>query len=218
MANFYDPGAVDIYFKPRTTNYSGAGFLYLGSAVTAPDIEAEIVVAPFTCDLTGSAPFQLILEHEMHEVTATLNRLNFVNWQFLKTRFQVTPSTIRNTEILESFPTTTLSSTLDRGSIGQPILENLDCQVYISYSNNRTVGFNPPDGATKNRLYYSAYLRNYQETTVNNRVEEISIILSCYPLYKVIVLDKVTGNTKLPTAPVLDLYVDNSSTVVPPPE
>lgn len=195
-ADFYAPGACSLLVKLHA--YSQ--WKYLGTAVTAPEIEGRITSTPFSCDITGPAPVQEIFNLESHEVTTTLNRVNWETWRLLR----------QETEL--NFPT----SVVDNGnSFGQVIYGYKDFQLYLRYevSTDANVIQQPLD-VTKSRLYFSCHLMDFKETTINNRIMEVSLLIHCQPKLTISVI--TIGGSQNPTIPkkipatkkVFQLYQD----------
>lgn len=207
MADFYTPGVTELYYKDRTafTN-NNSPWMFIGTAVEAPEIEAEVITTPFNSELSGPAPFQQIFNSEIHTVTATLNRLNYTNWRDLRLQFQG--------GLNRKFGTLWQSPY----AVGQPMLNNTDFALLIKYSASRPGGPTLPAGVTTDRIYYSCLLQSYHESTINNRVEEVSLAITCYPYYK-ITIGSATGsqnpspgsNSKIPvTTCTFTLYTENT--------
>lgn len=141
-------------------------WLYLGSCVLAPDVEASVVHTPVLCDLNAPAPFQKVFNSEQHQVTATLNRVNFANWNFIRNAFNG-----NGNDIVRAFRT------------GELVLNHSDCELFLRYDLPHVSDLLKPPAASRGRLYYSAILSDYHESSVNSRVQEISVIFECSPLY-----------------------------------
>ena len=143
----------------------GENWYYLGSCVVAPDVEATRVEQDWKADLGQPAPFQKLFCSERHRVTATLNRLNFRNYNRLREDFIGTGA-----DIVRVFRSGTL------------VLHSHDVELFVRYV-LPGAGVLGPDGTARGRLYYSATLTDFQETTANGRVMEASVVFDCLPLF-----------------------------------
>ncbi len=169
-ADFFAPGAVNLYYAEPNDRLAGRlevafpslSWVFLGTCVTAPEVESITTLTPIMSDLLAPAPIQLVLNSEQHIVTATLNRINFLNYNYLVDGLEGSGQG----GYREFLP-------------GQLQIYAKDVLLFLQYTNT----LNIPDGATKGRLYYSSVLTDYHETTVNSRIQESTIIMQCNPLY-----------------------------------
>lgn len=162
-ADMFTPGAIDLFYKPRTSGFfTSATWKYLGTAVTAPEIDIYKVYTPITCDLNAPAPFQKSFNSEQHIVTVTLNRLNFGTYQTLLN------GSLNGDPIEYTFKPGRLTLNADDG------------ELLLKYTIPSII---QPQGTAKGRWYYSVTLINGHETTLNGRVQEVSLIFECNPLY-----------------------------------
>lgn len=177
MADFLDTGAICLFYKFRAiAGQPSPPIAYLGSAVTAPEIEAVRYYTPVNSDLNAPAPFQQIFNSEQHNVIVTLNRLNYPNWDFLK------------------FNQTNSVGTSTRSWIGGRLTLNADdfyliLQYFLPCNSPQPLPVDP--GSTSSyivRQYVSALLTDYRESTVRSRVNEVSLVFQCNPLYNYLVI------------------------------
>jgi hypothetical protein len=215
MADFFAPGAIELYFLSRDNASQTSGWRFLGTAVTAPEIEAQIISTPFTSDLLGPTPFQDIFNNEIHKVTAVINRLNFNNWRYMRMMYE-------SGQNVRSFSPTVSSSdsTANRRGIGQPMLHNLDCTLLLKSAAASNTDLVTPVGVTKSRRYFSVILKDYHETTINSRVQEVSVVFECHPYLTITELPPLNsaGATRRikPTSLSFKLYEDNVTTTTTP--
>jgi hypothetical protein len=180
-ASFFHTGAVDLYVLMRHVQQ----WYLLGTSVTAPVIEARILTEDVTCDWGGDAPYQKIDKSEQHVVTANLNRVNYRTFDRLRTR-DVIGGGVR----YKTHP-------------GRLLLNYKDFRLFLRYTLPSVEGgIAPPDGAARGRLYYSAKLGAYRESTVQSRVNELGLVIECNPLW---------DNTKR----VFDLWSENEEDFPP---
>jgi hypothetical protein len=198
MADFLATGAVDLFFQFRKVpNGADQPYLYLGSAVTAPEIEAVRYYTPVNSDLNSPAPFQQIFNSEQHNVIVTLNRLNYPNWDLLKFG-QSTPTSVRS------------------WVGGRLELNSGDFYLILRYflpCNSPQPFPVDPSGTSSYivRQYVSALLTDYRESTVRSRVNEVSLVFQCNPLYNYLV---IPGNP----SPQFTLYEEYPAVGVPTPQ
>jgi len=168
-ANFFAPGAINLFFATPPNRLAGRleiaftslHWAFLGTCVQAPEIESVSTLTPIMSDLLAPAPIQLALNSEQHFITATLNRLNFANYNFM-----LEGLTSEYEGSREFLP-------------GQLQIYAKDFLLFLQYSNI----LDRPAGAPAGRIYYSSYLTDYHETTLNGRVQEVTAIIQCNPLY-----------------------------------
>lgn len=167
-AGFFPTGTVELFFKLRRlqTQNETQDWKYLGSSVTAPDVTATVTHTPFTCDYNAPAPFQLIFNSESHRLAVTANRLNFRNYTTLK----------------NSVGGGRKDLGIKRFVAGELVLNVYDFEFFVQYA-LPTGGLSGPDGSPRGRLYYSSVLTDFHETTENSRVQEVTFLFDCHPLY-----------------------------------
>lgn len=141
---------------------------YLGTCVAAPEQEGEKFKIPIMNDLGGrSVPFQLVQDGETWMVMATMNRFNISNIYTLLARESGIPGTAATVPGVE---TGASRGTLYIGvSDWQLVLVN----GYAGTTSAGTTPANLPGG----RLYYSANIRKYKESTVGTRVLEVAMAI-----------------------------------------
>lgn len=159
-ADWFAPGAVEVYYAGR--HY--IQWRYLATAVTAPEVTAHLQHTPVTTDANAPGAYQLAKANEYHVIDAVLNRINFENWNLLKNDFAGPADFVRTFKP------------------GQLILNSEDVQLFLRYA-IPSAGVAGPAGTTAGRLYMSAVLTDYKESTVNTRLQEITVRLECHPLY-----------------------------------
>lgn len=163
------PSQPDLYRSGAAAPAVGGGpspWLYLGSAVAAPDVEAVLIHTPVQSDYNAPAAFQKVHNSEFHRVTATLNRLNWRNWNFLRNGLKGTGADI-----------------VHNWKSGRLVLHSDDVELFVRYAVPSVGAVFAPVAAARGRIYYSALLTDYHETTVNSRVQEVTVIFECNPLY-----------------------------------
>ncbi len=154
---FYAPGAIEHYVKLRNgTTY------YLGTAVTAPEVEGRPFFLNVINDIGGrTAPMDKVGDREQDVVTSTLNRFDYSVYNSIK-------STGAPGE-----HTTATQGTLTFGV--------LDFELILVYA-AAVAGFVPgtfPVG----RRYFTAQTIGFRESTVGTRVEEITMVFECNELF-----------------------------------
>jgi hypothetical protein len=165
-ADFFTPGAVEFYIQPQASLPANIWY-YLGTAVTAPEIESQSIYFPITSDLNAPAPYQKAFCSEQHRIIVTLNRLNHETWNLLKS------------------DNTLQSDVVRRFKTGRLVLNADDYLLFMRYQlpneNNPLITF--PSSSPKGRIYFSVLMMSYAESTVNNRVQEVTLLFECNPLY-----------------------------------
>jgi hypothetical protein len=177
MADFFAPGTVDIFVQfnsatalsPVTISSVGAvelPVLYLGSAISAPEIESSWFYTPVNCDLNSPAPFQMLFGGEQHHIVASLNRLNFNTYNQVR---------------LSSATAVPVTRTYTPGRLQ---LNSDDFSLILRYwlPANGVAG---PAGTASIRQYDSAILIDYRESTVGTRIQEVNFLFQCNALYNV---------------------------------
>lgn len=172
MAAFqFTPGPIDMFCGLRSAPGGSVTFAYLGTCVTAPEPEEEQFKIPVMNDLGGrSVPFQLVQDGENAQLLCTLNRFDLAVAQLMRAassgRFSA--SGIGN------------ETNIARGTL---VIGVSDFQFVLRnrYFGQPVGGGPVPEG----RLYYSANLRKYKESTVGTRVLEIAIALDFQNVYNV---------------------------------
>lgn len=160
MAAFFTtPGPIFIYVN---WVYQGGTPTFLGTAVTAPEVEGRPAYINVLNDLSGrSVPGQKVYDGEQDIVTVTLNRFDFGVYTQLKSQSKVAAAAGFNTP-------------LNRGSLA---FTQTDFQLILVNSFFGTAQASPV--LTSGRLYYSALLTGWRESTVGTRVEEVALVFEC---------------------------------------
>lgn len=162
-ADVFYPGAVDLFVNMR---FASNNWYYLGSSVTAPVIEHKYLFQDVTCDRSGDAPYQKIGRSEQHVLTTTLNRVNYRTFERMRTGDD------------------TGSKSDYKVKVGKLLFNSKDFRLFVRYAQpNAEQGRLPPDSAAKGRLYYSAKLEAYRESTVDSRAMELGLMIECNPLW-----------------------------------
>jgi hypothetical protein len=138
---------------------------YLGSAVLAPEQEAEDFKIPVLNDLGGrSVPFQLVQDGEQWMVMTTLNRFDL--------------AVCRAIRALPGGGAPLGSETgIARGTL---VIGLSDFQLILvnSYAGTPSAGVNAA-ALNAGRGFYSSTLLKYKESTVGTRVLEVSLAIQC---------------------------------------
>lgn len=179
------PGPIHMFVRYRNRTSGGAGgFLtlqYLGTCVTAPKPSHEKFKIPVLNDIGGrSVPFQLVQDGENAICFATLNRFDYTLLQ-----------QIRALESGGALPPTTPIGSIDGiefpNARGTLVLGISDFQLllYNQYATTPSAGSFGVGGADLPyaRLYYSANLRKYEESTEGTRVLEVAIAIELQNLF-----------------------------------
>lgn len=145
---------------------TNARWYYLGSAVVAPEVEAEFVHTPFVADYNAPDAFQVVFNSERHRVTGTLNRVNWRTYGRLRNQLIGAGS-----DIVRAF------------AGGSLVLASHDVMLYVRRALPNISAAFIPDAQSRGRIYYSAMLTDYHETTANGRVHEATVLFDCRPLF-----------------------------------
>lgn len=166
---FHGLGAADHYVRGRIKAEVPSGepeWLYLGTSVLCPEVEAEVVASPVLCDYNAPVPLNLIYHGEWHQVVTTINRLNYLTYNRVRAKGRPGPSLVRSDNLKD---------------LGKWILNYDDYELLLRW--RPTAPSPAADDTPLGRMYYSAKLKHYRETTENNRVLEASLLFECYPFY-----------------------------------
>lgn len=136
---------------------------YLGTCVAAPEPEGEKFKIPIMNDLAGrSVPFQLVQDGEVWMVMATMNRFNLAAIYALLAREGGGANVGSETNIA-------------RGTLYMGV-NDWKLIVVNGYANTSSAGTTPgnlPGG----RVFQSANIRKYKESTVGTRVLEVAMAI-----------------------------------------
>jgi hypothetical protein len=176
-AFMHTPGAIDHYVRLRqsivTTSQTVPAntWLYLGTAVTAPEPETENHYIDVLNDLAGrSVPFQLVYDGQSEMVITSLNRFSYSIYQAIKS---MKPGGIGTDGGLQGAPQ------VGRGVL---VIGNYDFELVLVntyYATQAALNINNP-GDTEYpaaRYYKSVVLRKDKESTVGTRVTEVALML-----------------------------------------
>lgn len=153
-AFFYAPGAIEHYVTLRNgTTY------YLGTAVTAPEIEGRPFYLNVINDIGGrTAPMQKVGDRQQDVVTTTLNRFDYAVY---KTILGETNEVLLH----------------DNSTQGTLVIGALDFQLTLVYT--AALAGNVPNNFPVGRRYFSAVVIGVRESTVGTRVEEVTLVIEC---------------------------------------
>lgn len=161
----FTPGPIDHYVQLPGQSTP----LYLGTAVLAPDQEAEDFKIPVLNDLGGrSVPFQLVQDGEQWIVATTLNRFDMTVLNAIRALPGGGPGEGR-----------VLGSETGRAR-GTLVIGASDFQLILvnSYAGTPSAGATAAD-LPRARGFYSATILKYGESTKGTRVLEASLIIQC---------------------------------------
>jgi hypothetical protein len=176
-ATFHQTGAADLYVRYRSLSESSpTQWRYLGTSVVCPVVDAAVYTTPVLSDYNAPIPLNEVYHGEVHEVAATLNRFEYTVYNRVRAR---------NNSGGGGFGFLTgLQRRDDLDSLGKLTRGAEDWELLIRL--NPTSASDVAANATPlGRMYYSACLSHYRETTENSRVEEVSLLFTCLPLYRV---------------------------------
>lgn len=160
-------GPIDLYLKPRINGSLHASFLYLGTCEVSPEVEIDRRYNPVFNDLGGRKVQTVdVYDGEVHQLSLTVNRLDHLVWNLLKS-----PGNAPNL-------TTATGETIARGVVftGYNDFQFLMVNTYSGGTGDPS-GTIPPG-----RLYYSTKLLNARETGQGTRVNTVSLLLEALPL------------------------------------
>ncbi len=181
---FFAPGAIEHYIKPR----NASSFAYLGTAVTAPEIEIRPAYLNVINDIGGrTLPMQKVGDREQHVVTTTLNRFDIAVYQAITCLGGGSGPAIGGN---------------DNTNQGTLVIDNLDFEfifIYAAVAANRGAFSGYPLG----RRYYSSLVIGARESTVGTRVEEITLVIECNEVFT-------------PATRVFDLYSESDTELTVP--
>lgn len=167
-AGQFTPGPIDHYVLFRGAQVAE----YLGTAVMAPEQEAEDFKIPILNDLGGrSVPFQLVQDGEQWMIQTTLNRFDFGVYRSIRDRISAGPG-----------QPTALGSETGRAR-GTLVIGSSDFSLILvntyagTPSSGLPIGVLPPLNAL--RGFYSSTLLKYKESTVGTRVLELALLFQC---------------------------------------
>lgn len=174
------PGPIHLFARFRNNS---TGF-YLGTCVAAPEPELEKFKIPVMNDLGGrSVPFQLIQDGESGYCVMTMNRFDYALVQSIRG--------LESRNAKSSINAGNLSGDLEAGSEfsgarGTLVLGLNDWQLIQvnEYANTTAAGsFNGTSDLIPARIFASANLRKYKESTVGTRVLEVSMVVEFQNIY-----------------------------------
>lgn len=177
---FYAPGAVEHYVRIRGSSSAE----YLGTAVTAPEVETRPAYLNVINDIGGrTLPMQKVGDREQHVITTTLNRFDYDVYNRLKI-------TGNGSGGLGFHDNTTQ---------GVLTLNYLDFELILVFA---AVLANPAafPAYPVGRRYWSGQIVGSKESTVGTRVQEIALVIECNELFN-------------PANRVFDLYTEITSSV-----
>lgn len=164
-AGQFTPGPIDHYVQLR-----GEGTArYLGTAVLAPDQEAEDYTIPVMNDLGGrSVPFQLVQDGEDWLVMTTMNRFDMSVLNAIRALQSGGPDQPK-----------TLGTETGRAR-GTLVIGISDFQLILvnTYAGTPSAGANAGDLPIA-RGFYSSKILKYKESTQGTRVLEVSMAIKC---------------------------------------
>lgn len=157
---FYAPGAIEHYVTLRNgTSY------YLGTAVTAPEVEGRPFYLNVINDIGGrSAPMDKVGDRAQHLVTTTLNR-------FDETVLQIITGLNTSTGLAAH-------TTLNQGTL---TFGYLDFQLVLVYA--ASVAGLTPSIFPVGRRYYQSQVVGLRESTVGTRVQEVTLAIECNEIF-----------------------------------
>lgn len=164
-AGVFTPGPIDHYVQIAGQSSP----LYLGTAVLAPDQEAEDFKIPVLNDLGGrSVPFQLVQDGEQWIVSTTLNRFDMQVMNLIRGLPSRGPGEGIN-----------LGTETGRAR-GTLVIGVNDFQLILvnTYAGTPSSGAGAGD-LPRARGFYSATILKYGESTKGTRVLEASLIIQC---------------------------------------
>jgi len=159
------PGPIDHYVIFRGQSQAQ----YLGTAVIAPDQEAEDFKIPVLNDLGGrSVPFQLVQDGEQWLIMTTLNRFDLAVCRQLRAIPGAGPG-----------QNSVLGSETGRAR-GTLVIGVSDFQLVLvnTYAGTSSAGVNPA-ALNAARGFYSSSILKYKESTAGTRVLEVSLAIQC---------------------------------------
>lgn len=159
-------GPTHIYAKGRS---SAASWLYVGTAVTSPAVEADPAYIQVMNDVSGrSKPHQLIYDGETHALTVTFNRFDYNVWKALRDAYS-------HSTVLADHG---YDGRFERGNL---VLGAGDFELALAYDYGGTPAATV--GLPLGRWYASAVVGAYREDTAGTRVMEISARFDCNAIY-----------------------------------
>ena len=164
--NQFTPGPLHLF--ANITAGANQGSAYLGTCVTAPEQEGEKFKIPIMNDLSGrSVPFQLVQDGETWMVMATMNRFNYFAIQTLLAR-----------EAAQGGGNDPGSETgYARGTLYIGV-SDWQLVVVSGYAGTPAAGdFGADNFLPGGRIFGSANIRKYKESTVGTRVLEIAMAI-----------------------------------------
>lgn len=154
---------------------------YLGTAVTAPEIDLNFATINVMNDLGGrSVPFQKVFDGEQHVLSAVLNRVDMTVLKQIR-------------DLTHNVSNLGYEGQIERGTL---MIGNNDFELQF---NNVFYGQSaaPAQSDTPaGRRYASAILLAAKESTVGTRVQEIALQFECNAVFN-------------PTARAFDLFTEN---------
>lgn len=180
-AALYTPGPIEHYVKFRT-----GVTRYLGTAVTAPEIEVRPAYINVQNDLGGrSVPFQKVADRKQHVISTTLNRFDWATYKAML------PDGVTSAGAFGADDNTTH---------GVLSLGYTDFELILRYAYGGTSVI--PSDFPVGRRYWSAVVLGSRESTVGTRVEEVALVIECNELFN-------------PTLRTFRLYSEISADVLP---
>lgn len=162
-------GPIDLYIRNRVAGVTNNNWLYLGTAVSAPEFEIKPAYINIMNDLGGrSVPFQKVKDGEQWIVTSTLNRFDYSNYNQLKVNTTQTANIAAGESIVR----------------GRLYLASDDYMALFIFNYKNTVADigNMPAG----RMFYSMTPLAFRESTVGTRVNEVTIVMEMNAVFDVV--------------------------------
>ena len=165
MVGQFTPGPIDHFVRFR-----GQGtFIYLGTAVLAPNQEAEDFKIPILNDLGGrSVPFQLVQDGEQWLLMTTLNRFDMA----VLNTMRALPGAGPGQGAVLGEETGRARGTLVIG------VSDFEMVLVNSYAGTPSAGVNASQ-LNAGRGFASCSILKYRESTEGTRVLEASLAIQC---------------------------------------
>lgn len=155
-------GPVEHFVRP----YSGGTWLYLGTAVTSPEEDAEDFLLPVLNDLGGrQVPMDYVRDRRKAMVTTTVGRLNRSTYRTLRGETSVAANA---------------SSYVEGANLNGSLTIALSSFQLLLVNSFVASGINIPSADQPvGRCYYSAIPRRFNERREGSRVVEASVLFEC---------------------------------------
>lgn len=165
-AAVFTPGPIHHFalFVGESTPY------YLGTAILAPENEAEKFKIPVMNDLSGrSVPFQLVQDGEIWYVMTSMNRFN--------------QAVIDRIMALESGGAALgQESGLARGTLTIGV-SDWSLILLNGYATTPAASNTNPELLPVGRQWFSCNVRKYKESTVGTRTKEVAMSIECQNMF-----------------------------------